>query len=226
MQPIYVIEDEQDIRDLLHYALTSAGYSVEAFESGSALWEALRNANPPSLMLLDIMLPGDDGLAILQKMRAIDAYKHVPIILLTAKSGETDTVKGLNLGADDYVSKPFRIMELLSRIRALLRRSLPATQSSQRSVFKGIILDRERRTAAVNGELIELTYKEYELLDYLLINEGIALSRSRIMENVWGGEMENSSRTLDMHIRSLRKKLGDYGPFIQTVRNIGYKLGD
>ena len=226
MQPIYVIEDEQDIRDLLHYALTSAGYRVEAFESGSTLWEALRNGNPPSLMLLDIMLPGDDGLAILQKMRAIDAYKHVPIILLTAKSGETDTVKGLNLGADDYVSKPFRIMELLSRIRALLRRSLPATQSSQRSVFKGIILDRERRTAAVNGELIELTYKEYELLDYLLINEGIALSRSRIMENVWGGEMENSSRTLDMHIRSLRKKLGDYGPFIQTVRNIGYKLGD
>lgn len=226
MQPIYVVEDEQDIRELLHYALSSAGYKVETFESGAALWDSIGKGKKTSLMLLDIMLPGEDGLSILQKIRAMDAYKDVPVILLTAKSGETDTVKGLNLGADDYVSKPFRVMELLSRIRALLRRSAQETLMPQKTVFRGIILDKDRRTATVNGKLLELTYKEYELLDYLLINEGLALSRSRIMENVWGGEMESNSRTLDMHIRSLRKKLGDDGALIQTVRNIGYKLGE
>ncbi|MCL2216141.1 MAG: response regulator transcription factor [Defluviitaleaceae bacterium] len=224
MQQIWIVEDDEDIREIVLYALSTAGFEARGFESGGGFFAALENkeAVPPDLVLLDIMLPGDDGLTILKKLR--QKYKTLPIIILTAKSSETDKVKGLDLGADDYLTKPFGVMELISRIKALLRRSNLSTQ--QEITFQSIQMSPARRSVAVNGAAITLTFKEYELLHYFLINADIVLNRDKILETIWGYDFEGESRTLDMHIKSLRQKLGEAGSLIKTIRNVGYKLGE
>ena len=220
-QLIYIVEDDENIRDIVGYALRSAGFETVGFEGGADFWEAFA-ATAPDLILLDIMLPGDDGMVILKQLR--NKSKTIPVIMLTAKGGEYDKVKGLDSGADDYITKPFGVMELLSRVNAVLRRS--GLQGEVQREVCGIAVDDARRTVTVGGQKITLTYKEYELLHYLFINAGLALTRDRIMETVWGWDFEGESRTLDMHIRSLRQKLGEAGAHIQTVRNVGYRLGE
>ncbi|MCL1952368.1 MAG: response regulator transcription factor [Oscillospiraceae bacterium] len=222
MRNIYLVEDDADIRELVAYALRSAGFQAHGFEKGAQLWPALEQA-APDLILLDIMLPGEDGLSILKRLRGASRTKALPVILLTAKGSEFDKVKGLDLGADDYIAKPFGVMELISRVNAVLRRS---GQPSGLLSYQNIALDNNRRTVLVDGEKASLTFKEYELLHYLLLNAGLVLGRDKIMEAVWGYDFEGESRTLDMHIRSLRQKLGPAGGHIKTVRNVGYRLGE
>ena len=179
----------------------------------------------PDLFILDIMLPGEDGLSILKRLRAQENTKNVPVIMLTAKSTELDKVKGLDLGADDYIAKPFGILEFVSRVRALLRRSgLMKTESEEtKLLLGGIVLDTATRTVTVNGDCVELTYKEYELLKLLLSHPGLVYSRQQILEKIWGVDFNMDTRTVDMHIKTLRQKLGEQGAIIQTVRNVGYK---
>jgi len=226
MSHIWIVEDDEDIREIVLYALRSANFEVLGFESGDTFFAILekKKSEPPDLVILDIMLPGDDGLAILKKLRQNPNYQTLPIIMLTAKGSEHDKVKGLDLGADDYLTKPFGVMELISRIKALLRRSNTASHISQDISYQNIHMDHTRRVVSVDVADISLTFKEYELLHYLLINADIVLSRDKILETVWGYDFEGESRTLDMHIKSLRQKLGVAGELIKTVRNVGYKL--
>ena len=224
MPAVYIVEDDENIREVVLYALQSAGFDVSGFETGAEFFAAAEKALP-HLVLLDIMLPDEDGLAILKRLRAAPQTQTLPVIMLTAKGSEADKVKGLDMGADDYIAKPFGVVELISRVKALLRRALPEA-STKRLVFGNLILDHDRREVTVGGEKAELTFKEYELLRYLTQNKGKALSRDRIMRAVWNYEAEGESRTLDMHIRSLRQKLGAAGELIKTVRNVGYKLGE
>ena len=222
MQKIYIVEDDADIREIVLYALRSAGFEAQGFERAAQFWPALEKSLP-DLLLLDIMLPGEDGLSILKRLRGNTKTKTLPVIMLTAKGSEFDKVKGLDLGADDYIAKPFGVMELISRINALLRRTGHQTDKLS---YQNIVLDSARRTVLVDGESVNLTYKEYELLYFLLLNAGIVMSREKILEAVWGWDFEGESRTLDMHIRMLRQKLGPAGEHIKTVRNVGYKLGE
>ncbi len=221
---IYIIEDDQDIREMETYALKNSGFEVEAFSESSSFYEACRKSLP-SLVLLDIMLPGEDGLAILKKLRQGDDTKDIPVIMVTAKSTEIDKVKGLDSGADDYITKPFGVMELVSRAKALLRRC-PKNSDQKVLSFQGIVIDDDKHTVTVDGRECKLTFKEYELLKYFLQNKGIALSRERLIEQVWGYDFEGESRTVDMHIKTLRQKLGSTGSIIKTVRNVGYKAGE
>ena len=221
---IYIIEDDQDIREMETYALKNSGFEVEAFSESSSFYEACRKSLP-SLVLLDIMLPGEDGLAILKKLRQGDDTKDIPVIMVTAKSTEIDKVKGLDSGADDYITKPFGVMELVSRAKALLRRC-PKNSDQKVLSFQGIVIDDDKHTVTVDGKECKLTFKEYELLKYFLQNKGIALSRERLIEQVWGYDFEGESRTVDMHIKTLRQKLGSAGSIIKTVRNVGYKAGE
>ena len=224
MSKIYVVEDDENIRELVIYALGSARFEAIGFETGEDFFTALK-AEHPTLILLDIMLPGEDGLSILRRIRNNVNTKTLPIIMLTAKSSEYDKVKGLDMGADDYISKPFSVLELISRVNAVLRRIQPEEQSKL-IWFDMLSLDEARRVASVSGEKVTLTYKEYELLRCLMMNAGFALSRDKILESVWGYDFEGESRTVDMHIKTLRQKLGVAGSLIKTVRNIGYKLGE
>lgn len=221
---IYIVEDDKNIRELESYALQNSGYSIKSFESSKEFYTACKE-QLPDLVLLDIMLPGEDGLSILRNLREQERTKNIPIIMVTAKTTEFDKVKGLDSGADDYISKPFGVMELISRVKALLRRT---RQSNNMKVllFEDILLDDERHRVTVDGKDCELTFKEFELLKYLLYNQGIVLSREKIMEQVWGFDFEGESRTVDMHIKTLRQKLGVGGKAIKTVRNVGYKIGD
>jgi two-component system alkaline phosphatase synthesis response regulator PhoP len=223
MRKIMIVEDDESIRDIVLYALETAGYEAFGFESANAFFNA--PVESASLVLLDIMLPGEDGLAILKRLRGNPKTKTMPVIMLTAKGSELDKVRGLDMGADDYITKPFGVMELLSRIGAVLRRS-GGIEESNLLTYVTITLDQARRTVTANGEAIALTYKEHELLYYLMLNAGLALSREQIMRAVWGYDFEGESRTLDIHIRTLRQKLGGAGIHIQTVRNVGYKLGE
>jgi len=227
MQNIWVVEDDEDIREIVLYALRTANFETLGFESGDDFFMTLENKkiSPPDLVILDIMLPGNDGLSILKQLRQISSYQELPVIILTAKSSEHDKVKGLDLGADDYLTKPFGVMELISRVKALLRRSNFATNNPQGIAYKDIQMDYARRAVTVDDMIISLTFKEYELLHYLLINADIVLNRDRILETIWGYNFEGESRTLDMHIKTLRQKLGAAGVYIKTVRNVGYKLG-
>ncbi|MCL2856383.1 MAG: response regulator transcription factor [Oscillospiraceae bacterium] len=225
MRKIYIVEDDEDIREIVMYALRSAGFEAADFERGEDFFAAL-DTGLPALVLLDIMLPGDDGLSILKKLRNASQTKTLPIIMLTAKGSELDKVKGLDLGADDYISKPFGVMELISRVNAMLRRSGTTSRSNDQIEYGGILLDNTRRAVSINDEGVTLTYKEYELLHYLILNRGMALDREKIMETIWGYDFVGESRTLDMHIRSLRQKLGPAGGHIKTIRNVGYKLGE
>lgn len=218
---IYIVEDDNNIQEIEEYALKSSGFEVKCFDNAISFQEEIKN-ELPDLILLDIMLPGEDGLSVLGKLRSNSRTKHLPVIMVTAKVSEIDTVKGLDLGADDYITKPFGVMELISRVKALLRR----IRSDEESVlsYKNLEIDVVRHVCLVNGVQIELTYKEYELLKLFMSNIGIVMSRDSIMNSVWGFDYVGESRTIDMHIKTLRKKLGDAGVYIITVRNVGYKL--
>ena len=219
---IYIVEDDKNIREIEMFALKNSGYAVEEFENAKSFFS--RSAEKvPDLVLLDIMLPDMDGLEIVKKLRSRPDTVRVPIILVTAKTTELDKVKGLDIGADDYLTKPFGVMELISRVKALLRRSR-ALQDDKQMVLGDITLDSERREVHVGGELCELTFKEFELLKLLMVNAGIVLHRDTIMPDLWGTYYEGESRTLDMHIKTLRQKLGEAGNMIKTVRNVGYKM--
>ena len=219
---IYIVEDDKNIREIEMFALKNSGYAVEEFENAKTFFSRITE-KVPDLVLLDIMLPDMDGLEIVKKLRSRPDTVRVPIILVTAKTTELDKVKGLDIGADDHLTKPFGVMELISRVKALLRRSR-ALQDDKQLVLGDITLDSERREVNVDGELCELTFKEFELLKLLMVNAGIVLHRDTIMSDVWGTDYEGESRTLDMHIKTLRQKLGEAGNMIKTVRNVGYKM--
>lgn len=221
MSCIYVVEDDKNIREIETFALTNTGYDVEGFECAKDFYDKLEN-KLPDLVLLDVMLPDEDGLEVIKKLRARADTKTTPILMVTAKTTELDKVKGLDLGADDYMTKPFGIMELISRVKALLRRSMPRENREKILRLGEIVLDREKRIVYVSDEICELTYKEYELLKLLMSNAGIVTTRDVILDRVWGTDFEGESRTLDMHIKTLRQKLKDAGSMIKTVRNVGY----
>ena len=197
---------------------------MEGFERGKELFDAL-TTKIPALILLDIMLPDEDGIHILKKIRSTMAYRDIPIIMVTAKTTEIDAVKGLDMGADDYITKPFGVMELVSRVKAVLRRTQKA-EHQQILIYKNIVIDEAQHKVFVDDEEIELTYKEYEVLKLLIINKGIVLTRDKIMESIWGYDFEQGNRTVDVHIQSLRKKIKSAGVHIKTIRNVGYKVGD
>ena len=222
MKTIYCVEDDENIRELIEYTLGSMGFEVCGFGSAAAFYDAL-SKKTPSLVLLDIMLPDSDGMQILSHIRATPAVKKLPVIMLTAKAGRIDKIKGLDSGADDYITKPFDVLELVSRINALLRRCEQTDDNIL--TYNEITVDTARRKVTANNEEIPLTYKEFELLKQLLINNGIVLTRDRLMNDVWGTDFEGETRTVDVHIRTLRQKLGKYGDYIETVRNVGYKVG-
>jgi len=225
MRKIFIVEDDEGIREIIAYALGSAGYDVESFENGEVFLSAVKKSQP-ALVLLDIMLPGADGLSILKKLRGVPQTRNLPIIMLTAKSSEIDKVKGLDMGADDYILKPFGVMELISRVNAVLRRSAPVADPVDKIVYNNLSLDVTQRTVYVGGDEVALTYKEYELLCFFMKHRGKVQSRDIIMSSVWDSDFEGESRTLDMHIHSLRQKLGEAGEHIKTVRNVGYKFGE
>lgn len=225
MALIYIVEDDISIQEIESFALSNVGYQVEGFGSAGDFFRAMEK-QLPDLILLDIMLPDEDGLSIVRKLRADRETVLVPIIMVTAKTTEIDKVKGLDIGADDYLTKPFGVMELISRVKAMLRRS-GGNEEKERLLKAGVIvLDRERHTVTVDGRPVELTYKEYELLKLLLTNTGIVTTREVILDRIWGTDFEGESRTLDMHIKTLRQKLGEAGGMIKTVRNVGYLLNE
>jgi len=222
-QLVYIIEDDTSIRELEMYALKNANFEVQGFEDGTEFKKAIEN-RLPDILLLDIMLPQGDGLQILNRIRETAQYRDIPVIMVTAKTSEIDAVKGLDMGADDYITKPFGVMELVSRVKAVLRRCDRKTKKVL--VYKEIELDESKHTVLTDGNEVELTYKEYEILKHLIRNKGIVLTRDRLMEIVWGYDFEQGNRTVDVHIQSLRKKLGSAGEHIRTIRNVGYKIGD
>ena len=219
---ILIVDDEKEIVDLLEVYLSNDGYSVYKCYNGLEAMKCIRQSQI-ELAILDIMLPDEDGLSILKKLRATPETRRIPVILVTAKTTEIDKVKGLDSGADDYLTKPFGVMELISRVKALLRRV--GGMEDEKFLRVGILfIDDEKHVAYVDDKHIELTYKEYELLKYLTINQGIVLSRDNLMEKIWSSDYEGESRTLDVHIKTLRQKLGKAGSYIKTVRNVGYFL--
>ena len=222
MPLIYLLEDDESIRKLVLYALGTQGFQAEGFETSEKFWKAM-GQQAPDLVLLDIMLPGEDGLSVLRKIR--ESGSRLPVIMLTARTAEYDRVEGLDAGADDYISKPFGIMELMARIRAVLRRT-EYTQVSGASEFRcgDLCIYWEKHEVYVAGEPVSLTYKEYELLHHLVENRGRVLTRELLLDKIWGLGAERENRTLDVHIRTLRAKLGPAGSGIQTVRGVGYKF--
>lgn len=222
MAYIYVVEDDTDIREIETIALKNSGHSVYDFENGKAFFKKLEEKRP-DLAILDIMLPDMDGYEILKKLRSNPSTKKIPVIMVTAKTTEIDMIKGLDMGADDYIKKPFSVMELITRVKAVLRRTME--QENDKFIKVGeVFLDNERHVVYVNEETVELTFKEYELLKLLMLNSGIVMTREMIMHRVWGTEFEGESRTVDMHIKTLRQKLGSSGARIKTVRNVGYVM--
>lgn len=222
---IYLVEDDESIRELLVYTLNGQGLVAEGFAYPSDFWHAMEK-KIPDLVLLDIMLPEEDGLEILQKLRKKKETKNIPIAMLTAKGSEYDVVKGLDGGADDYIPKPFRMMELVSRVKALLRRGgQEQPQDDEEYVLGELYVSKKRHLVKVNGEEVILTMKEFELLLLFLSNPGIVFSRAQLLDKIWGYQFDGESRTVDVHIRTLRQKLKDAGHYIETVRGIGYKVG-
>ena len=225
MVKVLVVEDEASIREMIALNLRLAGMEAVEADSAEAALPLLEQKPGCDAAILDVMLPGEDGFSILKKLRNTPALRRLPIIMVTAKSSELDTVRGLDCGADDYITKPFGIMEFLSRVRAALRRSAPEEKQNVYA-FHEILLDNARHSVTVNGTHIDLTYKEYSLLRLLLENTNLVVTRETILQVVWGTDISVESRTVDMHIRTLRKKLGDAGKYICTVRKVGYKLTD
>ena len=220
---IWIVEDDDNIRDMVVYALASARFDAEGFTCGEEFWRAL-DKGVPSLLLLDIMLPGEDGIAILKALKKSAKYSAVPVIMLTAKGTEYDRIMGLDLGADDYITKPFSVMETISRVRAVLRRYPDSYDATATLEIGDVFLNADKRSVLAGGVEIPLTFREFELLQYLMLNEGIVLTRDKLLEQVWDFDYNGESRTVDMHIRALRRKLGDYSNMIKTIRNVGYKI--
>lgn len=220
---IYLVEDDDSIRELVLYTLHTTGFEAEGFRNAADFWQALEK-ELPQLVLLDIMLPDEDGLHILKRLRAGAETADLPVMMLTAKSSEYDRVVGLDSGADDYMPKPFGMMELVSRVRALLRRAAKPATEDKLFTAGSLAVDVKRRAVTVDGEPVILTYKEFELLCYLLENRGVVLSRDRILTKIWDYNYSGETRTVDVHIRTLRQKLGDAGALIETVRGVGYRL--
>ena len=220
---IYLLEDDHSIRKLVIYALQSQGFEAAGFEKPSEFWHAV-NRRLPELVLLDVMLPEEDGFTVLKKIRSTSATSAIPIIMLTAKNTEFDRVTGLDCGADDFISKPFGMMELLARVRAVLRRTVKTPQEQLWQVGPLYVCP-QRRQVQVNGQDVLLTYKEFEILSLLLQQQGRVMTREMLMDRVWGLEADRENRTLDVHIRTLRQKLGEAGHLIETVRGVGYKIG-
>lgn len=219
---IYLIEDDESIRKLVMYALETQGFSSEGFDSAEQFWKAM-DKEIPELVILDIMLPGEDGLSVLKKIRR--KHELLPVIMLTAKSSEYDRVTGLDMGADDYISKPFGIMELIARIKAVLRRTNQGTvEAAADHEYGNLKMIGNRREVYVDDEQVVLTYKEYELLNLFMENKGLVLTREFLLNRVWGLDADRENRTLDVHVRSLRAKLKTAGDYIQTVRGVGYKF--
>lgn len=222
MALIYIVEDDKNISEIEAFALKNSGHTVMEFDCAKSFYKKLVEKNP-DVILLDIMLPDEDGLEILKKIRSVPETKKIPVIMVTAKTTEIDKVKGLDMGADDYLTKPFGVMELISRVKAILRRSKGMEDDKFLSVGD-IFVDGEKHMVYVGDEPCELTYKEYELLKLLIQNQGIVLKRDIIMDRIWSLDYEGESRTLDVHIKTLRQKLKDSGSRIKTIRNVGYML--
>ena len=220
---IYLLEDDDSIRKLVVYGLQSQGYEAQGFALPSEFWRAM-DAQLPELLLLDIMLPEEDGLSILRKLRAAAPTRKLPVIILTAKNTEYDRVVGLDGGADDFISKPFGMMELLARVRAVLRRAEPSGDAGGVQIG-ALYICPPQHIVRVNGKSVQLTNKEFEILCLLVENRGIVLTRGTLMDKVWGFDCDRENRTLDVHIRTLRVKLGEAGSCIETVRGVGYKIG-
>ena len=220
---IYCVDDDDNIRELVIYTLETTGLKARGFADGSAFMEALA-FDTPELILLDIMLPGDDGLELLKKLKSSSKTKNIPVIMVTAKGSEYDKVVGLDSGADDYVTKPFGMMELVSRIKAVLRRSGKVEDRTDMETA-GVHVDVKKHEVTVDGKEISLTLKEFELLEKLMRNQGIVLTRDQLLTEIWGYDFDGETRTVDVHIRTLRQKLGDKGEIIQTVRGVGYRVG-
>lgn len=221
MALIYIVEDDESIREIETIALKNSNYIVSAFENAKEFYKKLDEL-VPDLILLDVMLPDESGYDIVRKLRKRPATKDIPIIMVTAKTTEMDMIKGLDGGADDYIKKPFSIMELITRVKALLRRT--AKEEPKLLKLDDLVIDHERHVVTVNNEPVDLTYKEYELLRLLMGSQGIVMTREVIMRSVWDTDFEGETRTVDMHIKTLRHKLGDYGSRIKTVRNVGYVI--
>lgn len=217
---IWCVEDDASIRDIEVYALNSTGLAAEGFADGAAFWQALQKTQP-ELVVLDVMLPEIDGIELLRRMKADTALREIPVIMATAKGAEYDKIQGLDLGADDYLAKPFGVMELVSRVKAVLRRCRPQPVAVLRC--GGLVVDEQEHTVTADGVRVVLTYKEYQLLRLFLSHPGTAFTRDQLMEQVWGMDFYGESRTVDMHIRTLRQKLGAYGEHIETVRSVGYR---
>ena len=220
---IWCVEDDASIRDIEVYALRSVGFEARGFSDGAAFWDALR-AERPELVVLDVMLPGIDGIELLSRMRASDALRDIPVIMATAKGTEYDKIHGLDLGADYYLAKPFGVMELASCVKAVLRRCRRDDAERAGLSAGGVSLDADAHTVTAGGQRITLTYKEFELLRLFMAHPGTAFTREQLMERVWGTDYCGETRTVDMHIRTLRQKLGEYGEMIETVRGVGYRL--
>lgn len=221
MALIYIVEDDESIREIETIALKNSNYIVSAFENAKEFYKTLDEL-VPDLILLDVMLPDESGYDIVRKLRKRPATQDIPIIMVTAKTTEMDMIKGLDGGADDYIKKPFSIMELITRVKALLRRT--AKEEPKLLKLDDLVIDHERHVVTVNNEPVDLTYKEYELLRLLMGSQGIVMTREVIMRSVWDTDFEGETRTVDMHIKTLRHKLGDYGSRIKTVRNVGYVI--
>lgn len=225
MACVYIVEDEENIRNLITYALTNSGYHAVGVSNGKDLFMKI-DEEKPCLIILDIMLDGEDGYEILKTIRSTRNISDIPIIMLTAKDQEYDKVKALDMGADDYITKPFGVMEMISRVKAVLRRVPGKDEAVEDSLveFRDVALDLNKRTVEIAGEEVDMTFKEFELLYYLIQNQNIVLTRDQITNEIWGYDYEGESRTVDVHIRSLRQKLGENRKYIKTVRNVGYMI--
>ncbi|MCC8016964.1 MAG: response regulator transcription factor [Clostridiales bacterium] len=224
MSLIYILEDDDSVRELESYAIQGNGYNVCGFANPKQFYDALKKEKP-DLIVADVMLPGEDGLSVTKKIRSNSEYKNIPIVLVTAKDSEIDAIRGFDNGADDYITKPFSVMIFLSRIKAVLRR-FSDTDDRRDYVYKTITIDDKKHKVYSCSKEVELTFKEYEILKYLILNKGIAVTREQLLNKVWGYDSESETRTVDSHILTLRKKLGESGALIETIRHVGYKLGD
>ena len=222
---IYYVEDEKNIRELVEYALLANGFEIRCFADGVSFWQGLREEKNPELILLDIMLPGENGMEILHRLKENASTKNIPVIMVTAKGSEYDKVLGLDSGADDYIAKPFGMMELVSRVKAVLRRTQKEEVDTDLS-YQDIRICNASHKVFVQDEEVELTKKEYNLLSYLIRNQGVVLTRDQLLNSIWGYDFDGETRTVDVHVRSLRQKLGHAGDCVTTVRGIGYRIGE
>ena len=220
---IWCVEDDASIRDIEVYALTSTGFEARGFADGDTFWDALQKEAPPELVVLDVMLPGTDGIELLRRLRASARFAELPVVMATAKGAEYDKIQGLDLGADYYLTKPFGVMEFVSCVKAVLRRCQPE-KAAHLLRSGGLVVDLNAHTVTADGARVALTYKEFELLRLFLSHPGMAFTRDQLFQEIWGMDYCGETRTVDMHIRTLRQKLGPYGRRIETVRNVGYRM--